>query len=106
MGYARRLGPSAEKRFSLLGIAATVDVSADGIRFLAHDIIPERSWLELEVVLDGWAARVEQARVVRVASRRDGTFDVAAHFEQCSETARGTIMGYVAERLVERRSAA
>lgn len=103
MGYARRLDVT---RFAYLGVGATLDLSRDGIRFVAHEGIPERSRLELELVLDGRPARVDEARVLRVSALRDGTYEIAAHFERVAHGSQRTISSYVEERRSENRSAA
>ena len=103
VGYARRLDVA---RFAVLGIGTTLDISTGGIKVLVHETLPERSRLEIELVLDGRPARIDEARVLRVAARRDGTYEVAARFERASDEARRTIAIYVGERVDARRSAA
>jgi hypothetical protein len=100
MGYARRLDVA---RFAILGVGTTIDISTGGIRFTAHEMLFERARVELELVLDGRPARIEEARVLRVASRRDGTFEVAARFEEAGHASRSTIAAFVEERLMARR---
>jgi hypothetical protein len=102
-GYARRLDVN---RFAVLGIGTTLDVSVDGIRLLAHEAIPERSRLEIDVVLDGRQARIEEARVLRCTSRTDGTYEVAARFERIPHASRVAIAAYVAENAARSARAA
>lgn len=103
MGYARRLDVT---RFAILGVGTTIDISSSGIRFVAHETLFQRARLEIDLVLDGRPARITEARVLRVAQRRDGTFEVAARFEEASHSARSTIAAFVEERFMERRPAA
>src|SRR5688572_8688912 len=100
VGYARRLDVT---RFAVLGIGSTLDVSAEGIKLRVHEAIPERSRVELELVLGGRAARIDEARVLRVASRLDGSYEVALQFERASHASRAAIASYVQE--IKARSA-
>lgn len=103
MGYARRLDAA---RFAVLGVGATLDVSTGGLKLIVHEAIPERSRLELELVLDGRPARIEEARVLRVTARRDETYEIATRFERVSHDTRATIAAYVMARSAARRAAA
>jgi hypothetical protein len=103
VGYARRLDVN---RFAILGVGSTLDVSSGGIRFVAHEAIPERSRLELEIVLDGRPASIEEARVLRVTPRRDGSYEIAARIELASHASRAVIAGYVGERRAAKPEAA
>jgi hypothetical protein len=96
LGYARRLD---RVRFAVLGIGSTIDLSTLGLRFLAYELIPEESRLELSLVLDGRPARVADARVVRVSSRADGSHEVAVEFAEIEPIAAAAIDAYVRDRL-------
>jgi hypothetical protein len=103
VGYARRLDV---RRFAVLGVGSTIDVSVDGIKLLVHESIPEHSRLELELVLDGHDARIEEARVLRVTARPDGAYEVAARFEKTTHGSRAAIATYVQARAAQKRHAA
>lgn len=103
VGYARRLDVT---RFAVLGVGSTLDISTGGIRLLVHEAIPEHSRLELELVLDGAAVSIREARVLRITPREDGAYELAARFEQATHPARATIASYVDQRLPEKRRAA
>ena len=103
VGYARRLDVT---RFAVLGVGSTLDVSVDGIKLVVHEPIPERSRLELELVLDGRDARIAEARVLRVSSRPDGAYEVAARFEKADHGSRSAIASYVNDRTAQGRKAA
>jgi hypothetical protein len=100
LGYARKLD---HQRFAILGIGSSLDVSASGVRFVAHEAIPIDSRVELELVLDGRAAHVDDARVVRVAALRGGSYEVAVTFEKITPLAREVIRAHVDERIASQR---
>lgn len=103
LGYARRLDHAC---FAVLGVGSALDLSRAGLRFVAYEAIPEGSRLDLELVLDGRPARVSGCRVVRVASRTAGSYEVAVEFEALAPLARITIERFVALRAssTERRA--
>jgi len=99
VGYARRLDV---KRFALLGVGTTIDVSETGIRLIVHEAVLDRSRLELQLVLGGRPARIEEARVVRVKALQNGLYEIGARFDQASRKARATIAEYVEDHLARR----
>jgi hypothetical protein len=99
VGYARRLDV---RRFALLGVGTTIDVSEAGIRLIVHEAVLDRSRLELQLVLGGRPARIDEARVVRVKALPGGLYEVGARFEQVSRKTRATIAEYVEDNLARR----
>ncbi len=103
LGYARKL---EHQKFAILGIGSSLDISASGARFVAHEAIPIDGRVEIELVLDGRPARVEDARVVRVAALRGGSYEVAVTFDKITPFSRETIRAFVDERLTQQRKKA